>query len=199
MKSMKLMALATALTGATVASNAQIVDFEDLLNNGTSGVTFYGDNVDSGGYNFASLLHAGDEIAIASWTADDPFGYYTGSTAIFANYYDDGLMMTEIGGGPFDVLAIDMADVFLSGTGDLVTFTGIHSDLGVTVNVIPLTDGSTLETYALTGMTDLISLEIIDGVNNDVQIDNLNTVPEPAAVTGLAVGLVALAFRRRRR
>ncbi|MGI8922662.1 MAG: hypothetical protein ACR2HJ_01250, partial [Fimbriimonadales bacterium] len=44
----------TALATATVASNAQVVDFEDLLNNGTTGYTLYGSNVDSGGFNFAS-------------------------------------------------------------------------------------------------------------------------------------------------
>ncbi|MGI8924120.1 MAG: hypothetical protein ACR2HJ_08810, partial [Fimbriimonadales bacterium] len=133
MRTFKLMALATLAT-ATVASNAQVVDFEDLLNNGTTGYTLYGSNVDSGGFNFASTVPHGDD-AIASWTADLP-QYYTGSTAIFANYFDDGLLMTKIGGGAFDVFSIDMADVFLNGSGNLVTFTGIHSDLSVTVNVI---------------------------------------------------------------
>nr|MBA3726992.1 hypothetical protein [Armatimonadota bacterium] len=171
MKATKLMILATVLASATVASNAQVVDFEDLLNNGTTGFTLYGDNVDSGGYNFASTDHPGFPDAIASWTADSP-SYYTGSTAIFANYFDDGLLMTEIGGGAFDVFSIDMADVFLNGSGMLVTFTGIHSDLSVEINVIALTNGSTLDTYSLTGVTDLIALEILDGdlVSNALQI-----------------------------
>ncbi|MBA3726602.1 MAG: PEP-CTERM sorting domain-containing protein [Armatimonadetes bacterium] len=198
MKSIKLMALAATIASGTVAANAQVVDFEDLLNNGV-GFTLYGDNVDSGGYNFASLLHVGDPQAIASWS-DNSFGGYTGSTAIFANYFDDGLMMTEIGGGPFDVFSIDMADVFLQGSGMLVTFTGIHSDLSVDVNVIALTDGSTLDTYALTNMTNLISLEIVDGdlSGNDVQIDNLVVVPEPGTLAVLTMGVVALALRRRK-
>ncbi|MGI8924855.1 MAG: PEP-CTERM sorting domain-containing protein, partial [Fimbriimonadales bacterium] len=103
-------------------------------------------------------------------------------------------------GGAFDVFSIDMADVFLNGSGNLVTFTGIHSDLSVTVNVIGLTNGSTLDTYALTGMTDLIALEILDAdlVGNALQIDNLTTVPEPATLAVLALGVAALALRRRR-
>ena len=181
-----------ALASATVAANAVggVVDFEDLENTGTGGFTHYGDSVDSGGFHFASIPHVGDPIAIASWTADSP-DYYTGSTAIFANYFDDGLMMTAIVDGTgFDVFSIDMADVYLEGSGNVITFTGIHTDLGVTINVIPLTDGSTLETYALTGMTDLISLEILDG-DQIVQIDNIVTVPEPTTVAGLALGVAA--------
>ena len=91
MRTFKLMALATLAT-ATVASNAQVVDFEDLVNDGTEGYTLYGSNVDSGGYNFASTVPYGDD-AILSWTPDT-FGFYTGSIAILANYGDDGLLMT---------------------------------------------------------------------------------------------------------
>ena len=191
--------LAVGMTALASGSFAQVIDFEDLNNNGAGGFTLYGDNVNSGGFNFASVLHAGDPAAIASWTADIG-GPYTGSVAIFANYFDDSLNMTQIGGGIFSVTSIDMADVFLGSTSDFITFTGTHADFTTTIEVVQLTDGSALQTYNLSTMNNLISLNINDNPSNDLQIDNINvsTVPEPGTFIAIGVGLAALALRRRR-
>ena len=108
--------------------------------------------------------------------------------------------MTQIGGGIFSVTSIDMADVFLGSTSDFITFTGTHADFSTTIEVVQLTDGSSLQTYNLSTMNNLISLNINDSPNNDVQLDNINvsTVPEPGTFIAIGVGLAALALRRRR-
>jgi hypothetical protein len=186
---------ATAAIG--VSAQAVIVDFENLINNGAGGFTHFGPTVNSGGFDFTSVTQVGPD-AIAAWTASSP--NYTGSTAIFANYFTDSLDMTAAGGAVFSVTSIDMADVFLGPTGDTVTFTGTLPNLTTVQEQVVLNNGSTLATYGLTMMNGLISMNINDSQSNDVQLDNINAtaVPEPATLAVLGLGAAALFLRRRK-
>jgi hypothetical protein len=189
-------AFAVLCAGLTAGANAAIIDFEDLINNGAQ-FTYFGDNVNSGGFNFASTLHIGDNSAIASWTNGLP-GFYTGSVSLFANYSDDVLRMTQVGGAAFNVTSIDLADVFRGAGGQTVTLIGTRADTStVTQNFVLGPDN--LQTFAVVGMTNVTSMTLDDGTSSFFQFDNINVSPVPEPATMAVVGIGALALLRRRR
>lgn len=193
----KTMALVSLIGVVAVGANAQVLDFEDLNNNGTGGYTLFGDQFDSGGYHFESVFMQGDPAALASWTPDLP-QYYTGSVSPFVNYFGDHVLMTKIGGGTFDVVSIDICDVYRQpNMGTKVTFVGTHADNSTTTVYVTLSGSENLKTYAL-NLSNLKSLEWDTGDLNWVQWDNINLVPEPATMTALALGALALIRKRRK-
>jgi hypothetical protein len=199
MSKMHLLSLAS-LAALSVSASAQVIDFEDVANNGVGGFTLHGDVVNSGGYTFASTTLPGATDAIASWTADIG-SFYTGSVAIFANYNTDSLMMTQVGGGAFSVTSIGVADVFCQPTNLLITLIGTLPDFSTVQEQFNLTDGSSMQSYAVNSMNGIISMEIIgqDGFQ-EPQIDNVVVaVPEPGTFVAVGVGLIALLARRSRR
>jgi hypothetical protein len=78
-----------------------------------------------------------------------------------------------------------------------VTFVGTHADNSTTTKYVTLNGSENLKTYAL-NLTNLKSLEWDTGDINWVQWDNINLVPEPATMTALALGALALVRKRRK-
>lgn len=186
--------VALSLLSAVAASQASIIDFENLPNSDPN-YTLHGDTVTSGGFQFASNLYVGAPEAIASW-GNPGYGLYTGSVAIFANYGPDYLTMSKVGGGAFDVFSIDMTDVGLFDVGIEVVFTGRRADNSTVTETIITTD-RLMTTYTLSSMTNIVSMDINDA-NWVVQFDNIATaVPEPATLAVLSLGAAALLRRRR--
>lgn len=186
--------IALSLLSAVAASQASIIDFENLPNSDPN-YTLHGDTVTSGGFQFASNLYVGAPEAIASW-GNPGYGLYTGSVAIFANYGPDYLTMSKVGGGAFDVFSIDMTDVGLFDVGIEVVFTGRRADNSTITETIITTD-RLMTTYTLSSMTNIVSMDINDA-NWVVQFDNIATaVPEPATLAVLSLGAAALLRRRR--
>ncbi len=186
--------LALYLLVAVVSAYASIVDFENLPNTHPN-YTLHGDTAVSGGFEFKANLRLGSPDAIASW-GDPGFGLYTGSVAIFANYDTDFLTMNQVGGGVFDVLSMDIADVGLFDVGIPVMMIGTRADLSIVTETI-ITSSPTLTSYGLSNMTNLISMDIHDN-SRVVQVDNIVTaVPEPASVAVIVLGSAACLRRRR--
>jgi hypothetical protein len=195
----KLAGFGLLLAGLPLTANAVLVDFEDLTNNGESGFTHFGDNVNSLGFNFASTMHIGDSSALASWTDGLP-DYYTGSCSLFGNYTDEIVVMTKVGGGAFSVTSIDAADVFRGEGGQTVTLIGTRADSSTVTQSFVLGSGN-LQTFALSGMTDIVSMSLDDSATTWFQFDNVNVgaVPEPATFAVLGIGALAILRRRRAR
>ena len=179
--------------GLHVIANAQVIDFEDLNNNGSS-YTLYGDHFTSDGFLFTDLGHPGDSQAFASWTAGLP-QYYTGSVAPFLNYNNDLLTMTKVGGGTFSVSQIALADVFLHSNNSSVTFTDNNSNS----ETVTMTDGTHLLNYAL-NFNNITSLTWNSGSIESTQFDNIHVsaAPEPASMTLVGLGVLGLLRKRRR-
>lgn len=182
----------------TVAAQAQVVDFENLPNSDPF-FTHQGDIVTSGGYKFAAELNVGAADAIATWGPQ--MSLYTGSVAIFANYFNDTLLMTQTSGGAFNVTSLDLADVFLNSGPWSLTLTGTRADNSTVSEVVNITSGNTLSTYTLSNMTNIVSMRFDDGLDTSLQIDNINAnaVPEPATMAALGLGVAAMIRRRRAR
>ncbi|MBS1721984.1 MAG: PEP-CTERM sorting domain-containing protein [Armatimonadetes bacterium] len=185
------------LAVSALSAQAQVVDFEDLNNNGGGqGFTLFGDQVTSRGYQFNSTTHVGGSDALASWTSALP--YYTGSCSLFANYLEDVAVMTKSGGGAFTVRSIDLCDVFRGQTGQTVTLIGTRADNTTDTESFFLSDGANLHTFALANMTNVVKMTLDDGANSWFQFDNINVVPEPTSMIALGAGVAALLRRRRK-
>ena len=119
---------------------------------------------------------------------------YPGSTALFNNTIGGLSRLTQVGGGAFNLLSIDLTSLTTNQT-VAVSFTGTRSD-NSTIAQSFTTDArlSTLETFSFTNFTNLVS---VDWTQDDPfhQFDNINVsaasataVPEPFTILGTLFG-----------
>jgi hypothetical protein len=190
---LRAVVVAAALT-TVGAAQAFVIDFEDITGADYGSFIAYGDEVQTQGFVFESELYQGFDSAIASWT--DETSYYTGSIAIFANYYDDVLKIYQASGDPFSLFSVDLADVYLAQESQTVTFYGTRADSSTVTESFYLADGTSLNTFYFADMTDVVEVEVWTD-SWWYQMDNLNVVPEPASLAVLGLGALALLRRRR--
>jgi hypothetical protein len=193
----KTLAMMVALGAFGIGASAQVIDFEDLNNNGTDGFTFLGGHFQSGGFHFISVFFPDYPGALVSWTPDLP-QFYTGSVSPFVNLTGDRVLMVKDDGGLFDVFSIDICDIYRTpGLNTTVTFVGTYADNSTTTKKVTLNGSESLKTYAL-NLTNLKYLEWDKGDPYFVQWDNINLVPEPASLSILGLGALALLRKRRK-
>ena len=207
-----IIGLLTATTMSIVGSSAlaTTIDFEGLAAsiNGQEAVTgLPGDPSDNSygesGFTFTTSSTT-NNLAIWGTLSSN----YFGSTALWNG---DGTgtfgvtTLTMDGGGAFDLLSIDIAELY-SGSGSAnVTFTGALSG-GGTVTQSFTSDGvsatgnvSSFETVTFSGFNNLVSVNWLQN-SPFHQFDNVTVapVPLPAAFSLLLMSLGGLALFRRR-
>ncbi|HLO99104.1 MAG TPA: PEP-CTERM sorting domain-containing protein, partial [Fimbriimonas sp.] len=150
------------------------------------------------GFKFLNTTLPNQADSFGSW--QNSSGAYAGSTTLFNQYQDAITQLSRVGGGAFDVSSIDLASLNLSPLPNTVTFTGTRGDNSTVVNAITMSNPSALLTYNFTGMTNIVKLEWAQSIPFH-QFDNINvnSVPEPATMSALALGVLAFARRRRHR
>jgi len=197
---MKGVVSATLLgTGAFAFAGADQITFEDLATAGAS-TSDIADGYTSMGYLFHNPDSAGESNAFAIWQTEHPF--YPGSTALFNNGFGETTRLTRVDAGAFDMLSIDLCDAYLDPNEYDIEFVGTRADASTVSNTFSITDGTTLNTFLFTGMTNIVKLEWVQGPDFVHQFDNVTlnptVVPEPATMAALGLGAAAMLRRRRR-
>lgn len=185
----KILILATM--AASLSAHAVVIDFESLTV--TNGWAQTYSSYSESGFDFVS---SGGGFAV--WATDNTSGYYPGSTALFNNGGGSNTTMSKTGGGGFDVGSIQLCNAYRDTTAQTILFTGTRADTSQVFNSFTLTDPANMHTFAFTGMTNIVTLDWLQNSPYH-QFDNINTaVPEPATLSALAIGGLALLLRKRK-
>jgi len=176
---------------------AVVIDFDSLTGSGDvyRGFTYVED-----GYTLSNL-------ASLNFRSVHPgSSRYTGSVSFFNATVSGVTQMTRTagGGGPFDLLSIDLAELNASKVAD-VKFTGNLSGGGTVTQTFTL-DGIAfaVETFDFTGFTNLQSVTWVQQSPYH-QFDNIvvqNAIPEPSTLAALGgllgIGLIGRWWKRRK-
>ena len=196
-----------------VQSSAGTINFDSLSQAGNSYRAF-GSSLTFDGFVFTSSYQLGGPGLIV-WQADTAFHPIGGNPATSLMEYTAGHTTTiaREGGGAFALSGIDLANYgpgsFSNTTFD-VTFTGTKADsttVTQTFTVNNPTSGSLeLQSFVFAGFTDLIKVQMTQGVYfggtafqfNNLVVDAPAAVPELASVWFLVSGVAALGVGRKR-
>lgn len=191
--------LAAAITGTAQAS--VVIDFQSLEAAGNPTTTIGPLSYTEDGYHL--------DFVNANRAGTASVAYY-GSTAVWSGSFGAspaGITLTQVGGGAFDLLSIDLAERANSIVCQ-ITLTGTFVG-GGTIATTLSTDAfqeagnpASFQTFALTGFTNLAQVQFSypDPGFGRPQMDNLvvqPTVPTPGAAALVAMGGLFAARRRR--
>ncbi len=191
------------LVGAAPAP-ASTITFQSLAVNDNLFHPLGGTSVTIDGYVFSSPF-----LAIFGYNANrHPIGG-PASTSLFSSNPNTVVTMTRAAPGTFSLTALDMADLNWDpttfGPSFTTTIVGTRADLSTVSQMMTIlrnTGLPTLETFQLSGFTDLTSVQFTQGfthLGTTYQFTNLEVqeVPEPATLLLVAAGAGLLLQRRR--
>lgn len=190
---------AAAVLAATGAAQATVIDFNSLAHSDY----YHGVNpLTIDGFNFACTPDSG-ESCLGVWGKDQPYQADPGAAAVFTNYGSATVVMTQVGGGAFDLASIDFADVYNTGAvvNVLVTFNPVVGPSSTMSFWTDSTPGLQTVVFSQTGLSS-VTWQTVGGADPWNQWDNVTVgaIPEPGTYALMALGLagVAAAARRRR-
>lgn len=200
MNTLKTLIIAAAL--ATSGAQAQVIDFDELAHDGffTGSQTIVSD-----GFTFDGSFGYDDQLGV--WGRNSSSQADAGNAAVFINYGNSIITMSQARGGAFDFTSIDFADVYNQGNSSTFQFTFNYAAGGSSSGQITLDNLAGLQTFTFnqSGLSS-VSWQNIAGDGGWGQFDNVNIspitapVPEPEtyALMLAGLGLVAWVARRRR-
>jgi hypothetical protein len=203
--SLRKSVLAAALTAAALftagsAAASTTIDFNEFTS--TSNQTFA--QVTSQGYLFTNSF--GEPNKLLVWRADELANADFGHATLSNNYSDTTTTVRRVDNGLFDLVSIDLADIFNRASGGDVLFT-FNRASGAQTQTVSLDQAIGLETFAFNqgGLTSF-SYKPLTTTGPWIQADNVVVdaaagVPEPAtwALMIIGVGGVGSLMRSRRR
>jgi len=192
-----------------MSAQAVTLDFASFVGEDLGGYDVFDPYLNTDGFNLST------EQNFARWTNGSVYGSNsTGTNAIFCRYRYDSISLTKLGGGAFDFLNIDVANLFTqqnspfgqvgvpSSTISTIVFTGTLLGGGTTTRTYTTTHDNlfhqvNLNLYGVTSVTWFQSGNSFHQFNN-LFVQPYSGVPEPASIGALVVGGIALMRRRRR-
>jgi hypothetical protein len=185
--------LALCLCSA-LSARAGTITFNTLPQPGPN-TTFVGFNYTEIGFTFSSL---GGLL-----TPNTGSGDYTGTGTLISGGGPINLVAAVA--SPFNVTSIDVSELNRGFFPITMTFTGLLQGGGTVTQTFVTNGVFGLDTFNLTGFTNLSSLAINSAGGATFQIDNVNVssstapVPEPTTMLLLGTGLVGITAKVRKR
>jgi hypothetical protein len=174
---------------AAAPAKAVVIDFQELtLNNSfTYNTNVVGSTYTKNGFTINALNSSSFGLEFAGTQAPN----YAGSTALFVWAGGGSSLLTQVGGGTFNLSSIDLT----ANSTITATFTGTKADNStVTRSFATDTIQNTFQTVNFTNFTDLVRVDWSQSASY-IQFDNINvsaanstSVPEPFTVLGTIFG-----------